>query len=132
MAEELDLNTAWELAIKGVYEGNSFEIPLARFSDDLMAVPENWQNVPWAFAISEDPNGGDDNANVLMKLTTTDGQIVLSTNMMTISCKDVENKMISKGKTAKTYYYDLIADLGSGVTRIEGKGTIEVNPSVGK
>jgi hypothetical protein len=67
-----------------------------------------------------------------MELTSDDAQIAIATNTMTITCKAEENKMVSKGKTAKVYYWDLIADLGNGVTRLEGKGTIECNPSVGK
>lgn len=117
------METAFVLNIKDVYEANSFEIPFERFLDDETTT-ENWPEADYEFAISTNQSG----SPKLISLKSTDGQISVSTNNLIVTCLANENTM----KGGKIYYYDLVADYGNGLTKVEGNGTIAVKYSIAK
>ncbi len=118
---QLNLDTAFVLDITGVYEKNSFKIELLRYEDVAQTIPENWANVNYEFAVSEKESGDPK----IISLT----DVVVDANKLTITCPADINIMTGK---KKIYFWDLVADLTGGITRVEGKGKIECGYSVAR
>jgi hypothetical protein len=113
--EVLDLETAFELNIINVSERIYFAIPFQRFANDG-TTPEDWPDYPYTFSVSANRSGTPN----LFSLRSIDGQITVVDNLLLVTCLDSENLM----NGSKTYYYDLVADLGGDKTRPYGFGKI--------
>jgi len=118
---ELNLDTAFNLPITGIYEGHSFEIEFLRFADDG-TTPENWTPATYTMGIALKESGP-----ALLTFATGTG-ITRTGNLLKVTCLKEQNILIGK----KKYFYDLYSDLGGGMTRPEGRGTITVNYSISR
>lgn len=119
----LNLDTAFRLPIRGIYEGQSFMITLNRFVTGTNIV-EDWPDDDYELSISANRNG----TPKLMTFTTTGGDITVNGNALTVTCLKDDNLMTGR----KRYYYDLVATVSPGVTRPEGKGIIRTEYSISK
>lgn len=118
MAESLNLDTAFLLALKNVYEGKYFEVVFKRYLDNGTS-PENWENKPYTFYVTIEGN-----SVALITLTSSASEITVSGNTLTVKCPDSKN--VLKGGGDVRYYYHLTKLIQTDKTIVEGNGEITV------
>lgn len=115
MADDiLDIDTAFTLPIKGVYQGRSWELEFENYSDENYSVPLNWPDGTWIFIVSEDIRG----LHVVANLTP-----LINAHVMTIPVTTLKNILTG----GKVYYFNLVHVPQNGTVIQKGQGSIQVS-----